>query len=217
MSVGYSFRPASRQAGNGYAKGVESSSRRASGRRSGRAILGLAAAALLALTPAGSLAQSGADGLFEFSEVPTPQLFELFTAVGDALIERGALSDLSSATDAYAGWLVGKAVDLQPAEGGEGRGYQATGPGGSAYRVFGIRLTDASGAVALPSSAAKADVVALVLITPDNQVGRAGLLTKDIVARILAAGGAVALNDPVWRAEGVTDITPQVFRVLTGE
>lgn len=171
----------------------------------------------LALAPKPAAAQSGADGLFEFSEVPTPLLFELFTAVGDELIARGAIRDLSVATDAYAGWLVSSAVGLQTEEGENGRGYAATGPGGASYRVYGARLSDAGAAVTLPPSSASADVVGLVLFTPDNQVGRAGLLTKAIVAQKLAGDGALGLNDPIWREEGVTDITPQVFRVLTGE
>lgn len=173
-------------------------------------------AASVAMVASVSAAQSGADGLFEFSELSSPQLFELFTAVGDELIARGAIQDLSAATDAYAGYLVSNALGLQPAAAAAGRGVVASGPGGGAYRIFGARLKDASASIPLPPEGASADVVALVLFTPDNQIGRAGLLTKEVYAQALAGGGAVLLGDPLWRREGVTDITPQIFRVVTG-
>lgn len=174
-------------------------------------------AAALAMVLDTAPAPAEADGFFEFTELSEPQLFELFTAVGDELIARGALKDLSAATDAYAGWLVTNALGLTPLEQPEVKGYFASGPGGGGYRIIGLRLRDVDAAAPLPNDTASADIVAVVLFTPDNQVGRAGLIPQAVYSEAAAAGAGVTVSDPIWRRDGVTDITPQLFRTVVGQ
>lgn len=160
-------------------------------------------------------APSWADGFLEFSELTEPQLFELFSAVGDELVARGVLPSMDGPTDAYAAWLVTRALGLDPLDPAASNGAQAAGPGDARYRIFGLRMADEAHEPALPPNDSDAGIVALVLFMPDNQIGRAGLLPSDAYDALQASGATASPTALFWRAEGVTDVTPQLFRAAT--
>lgn len=174
-----------------------------------------------ALTAALSVAPgpAAADGFFEFEDLTEPQLFELFMAVGDELIARGVLPDLDSAVDAHAAFLTASALGLERIPTPSGAPQLAEGPAGGRYLVRGVRRMPGGGPTPpigpLGDAGPAFDVLALVLLSSDNRIERGVLIPADTARPRLDADGMLPIDATLFSADGVTDITPQLFRAVS--
>ena len=153
--------------------------------------------------------ESASDGYMSFEELPTPVLMEIMADINDVLRRRGVLTGYGDPTAAYAQRLAVEALALRAGEGGAGK---LTAPDGARYRLVAVRRPqgDAPLEAAMLSglSPASVDQLLLVVFRRDYQLERAVIAPVEVAKSLARANGEIlALDDALWSADGVKDVT----------
>lgn len=149
---------------------------------------------------------------------PTNELLALHGRVLDQLLGRGVLRTANNPVGDYAEWLVAAALDLTLVRNSSAH-YDATDQSGRRFQIKGRRITGVKASRQLSVirnlDSDPFDYLAGVLFHSDLTLFRACLVPVDVVRarasyRPYVNGWCFFLNDDVWTAKGVEDLTERL-------
>ena len=173
--------------------------------------------AFLLAIPVGAAAQeefgSGPDVDTSFTDLPTATLLEIMADIDDTLIARGVLPDTIDPAAAYAAHLAIKALELSAAES------DFVGQDGVRYRIVAVRRKELDAPLEtapLGDLASRPfDQLIIVVFQRDFQLERAVIAPIASIEAAARDDGAVALNDALWDAQGMDDVTSLLYVAAT--
>ncbi len=162
----------------------------------------------------GGAASAQAEETTLFSDLSTPELLELSADLGEELRTRGVMPNYADPSREYARHLAVRGLELATEPSG------LVDSQGLRYRIMGVRRIEGGGPLRSGPlddlAAANFDMLVIVVFRRDFQIERASLAPIDVVRELATAPDptaepTLALDDSLWSAAGVIDVTGPMY------